>query len=100
MLEEFRFDTLNIEKDTKYDEYNDYIVKPPWYDKRMYDLVEKQLSSEQIVLMMTGAGYGMGQLYNGMFGGEVAAFKDLQGNLSCSGVDSHVGIAQPHKIKK
>ena len=113
ILDEFRFDSVNMEKDAEYDKHRGHLgertgqkIEGYTYDKkRMYDTLEKQAENQSgsgaAGAMMTGAGYGigMGQVYSGMVGGAAkAAFNSSQGNVGCSGVDSHVGIVHPHKI--
>lgn len=116
LLEEFRFDSVNMDKDAEFNKHRSHLgersgqqVEGYTYDKkRMYDALEKQAenssSAGATAGMMTGAGFGMGmgQVYGGMIGNAV---KSAFGNQPYqtnggpgTGASPSAGVVMPHPV--
>ena len=112
MLEEFRFDSVNMDKDDEFAKHRGHLgersgqqIEGYTHDKRrMYDVMEKQAENESgsgaAASMMSGAGFGMGmgQVYSGMVNG---AARNVMGAPVAGGVGGAVnnaGVVQPHQV--
>ena len=113
-LEEFKFDSVNLEKDADFEKHREHlgerqaqIIEGYTYDKkRMYDTMEAQAHNQGTTgtmgAMGAGAGFGiaMGQVYNGMVGsGMNSAFGNQSGQVIDPIVQATAGVVQPHEIK-
>lgn len=114
VLEEFSFDSVNIEKDEEYDTHRKHLgerqaqkIEGYTYDKkRMYDIMEAQAQNQgtagSMGAMGAGAGFGMamGQVYNGMVGsGMNVAFNQYDQVVNPESQET-AGIVQPHPISQ
>lgn len=114
LLDEFRFDSVNMDKDTVFEEHRGHLgersgqqIEGYTYDKkRMYDAVEKQAENQgnsgAMAGMMTGAGFGigMGQVYGGMVGSAVKSAFGTQpySDSVATGASSTAGVVSPHPV--
>ena len=117
LLDEFRFDSVNMNKDAEFDKHRSHLgersgqqIEGYTYDKkRMYDVMEMQAENQggagTAAGMMTGAGFGMGigQVYGGMVG---SAAKSAFGNPQApgnggfnGGVSNTAGVVTPHQVE-
>lgn len=113
-LEEFRFDSVNIEKDDEYENHRKHLgerqaqkIEGYTYDKkRMFDTMEAQAQNQGTAGTMgsmgAGAGFGMamGQVYNGMVGsGASIAFNQYDQPIDPVTQET-AGVVKPHAINQ
>lgn len=116
LLDEFRFDSVNMNKDAEFDKHRSHLgersgqqIEGYTYDKkRMYDAMEAQAKNQggagAAAGMMTGAGFGigMGQVYSGMVGNAAnSAFgsQHIPSNGgSNNGITADAGVVIPHQV--
>ncbi len=114
-LEEFKFDSVNLEKDAEFEKHRGHLgerqaqkIEGYTHDrKRMYDVMEAQAQNQGTAgtmgAMGAGAGFGMamGQVYNGMVGsGMNSAFGNQPGQVIDPIAQATVGVVQPHEIRQ
>lgn len=113
MLDEFRFDSVNMNKDAEFNKHRSHLgersgqqIEGYTYDKkRMYDVMEKQAENQgsagTAAGMVTGTsfGIGMGQVYGGMVGNAVKFAFENQQMAGNGGVSSTAGVVTPHQVK-
>lgn len=117
-LDEFRFDSVNMDKDAEFDKHRGHLsergaqqIEGYTYDKkRMYDIMEKQAENQgtsgTTAGVMAGAGFGlsMGQVYGGMVGSAAkTAFSSptpfTSGGSGSVGQNQTAGVVVPHPVE-